>query len=340
MKISNETKVGSLTAISIVLLILGFNFLKGKNLTSKTMRFYAVFGNIQGLATSNAVVINGKQVGTVYSTDGGTDMRRIIVAITMNQTVNVPDNSVAIISPSLLGTTTVEIRLGNSTTYKKNEDTLSTQATSGMLDEAFSRVDPVLVQVKSAVKALDSLLLTVNGVFDPNTKNNIRGVMDNLNKTTATLAVSSASLQTLLNNQTGALAKTLDNLNSFTGGLKNNNAKIDQTLTNLEATTAKFSRLDIEKTLTTLDLTVTDLKNTIAKVNSDKGTLGLLISDTKLYNNLNATSNKLNVLLDDVRTHPKRYVNISVFGRKDKSGPLLVPLPDTVNAPYLSTPNP
>ena len=336
MKISNETKVGSLTAISIVLLILGFNFLKGKNLTTKTMRFYAVFGNIQGLANSNAVVINGKQVGTVYSTDGGKDMRRITVGLSMNQSVDIPDNSVAIISPSLLGTTTVEIRLGNSTVYKKNGDTLATEASSGMLAEAFQKVDPVLLQVKNAVRSLDSLLLTVNSVFDPNTKNNIRAVMENLNRTTAGLAVSSASLQALLNAQTGALAKTMDNLSSFTGGLKNNNAKIDQTLTNLEATTAKFSRLDIEKTLTSLDVTVTELKNTIGKVNSDKGSLGLLINDTKLYNNLNATSNKLNLLLDDVRVHPKRYVNISVFGKKDKSGPLLVPTPDTVNAPYLT----
>ncbi len=335
MKISNETKVGSLTAISIVLLILGFNFLKGKNLTAKTMRFYAVFGNIQGLASSNAVVINGKQVGTVYSTDGGQDMRRIIVAISMNQSVNIPDNSVAVISPSILGTTSVEIKLGSSNIYKQNGDTLATIASSGMFDEALQKVDPVLMQVKNAVKSLDSVLSTVNSVFDPNTKNNIRSVMENLNKTTATLAISSASLQTLLNTQTGTLAKTLDNVSSFTGGLKNNNAKIDQTLTNLEATTAKLSRLEIEKTLTSLDLTVTELKNTIGKVNSDKGTLGLMINDTKLYNNLNATSNKLNLLLDDVRTHPKRYVNISVFGKKDKSGPLLVPLPDTVNAPYL-----
>ena len=124
-------------------------------------------------------------------------------------------------------------------------------------------------------------------------------------------------------------------MSTFTSGLKNNNAKIDQTLTNLEATTAKFSKLELEKTLTSLDLTVTELKNTIGKVNSDKGTLGLLINDTKLYNNLTATSNKLNLLLDDFRVHPKRYVNISVFGRKDKTGSLSVPEPDTLNAPYL-----
>ena len=164
MKISNETKVGSLTAISIVLLILGFNFLKGKNLTTKTMRFYAVFGDIKGLASSNAVIINGKQVGTVFSTEGGKDMRRITVAISMNQAVNIPDNSVAVINPSLLGTTNIEIKLGSSNTFKNNGDTLATADSGGMFDEALQRVDPVLLEVKNAIKALDSVLLSVNNV--------------------------------------------------------------------------------------------------------------------------------------------------------------------------------
>ena len=334
MKISDETKVGSLTAISIVLLILGFNFLKGRDLTVKSMRFYAIFENIQGLASSNAVVINGKQVGTVYNTDGGKDMRKITVVLTINQSVEIPDNSIAVINPSVLGTTSIEIRLGNSQQFINDGDTLATIASKGMLDDAFQKVDPVLLQVKNAIKSLDSVLLTVNNVFDSKTKNNIRGVMENLNTTTASLAISSASLQAILNTQTGALAKTLENVSAFTGTLKNNDAKIDQTLTNLETTTAKFSKLDIEKTLTSINGTINELKNTIGKVNSDKGSLGLLISDPKLYNNLSATSNKLNLLLDDVRVHPKRYINISVFGKKDKNLPLTIPLPDTVNAPY------
>lgn len=335
MKISNETKVGSLSAIAIVLLILGFNFLKGKNLTSKDTQYFAVFHNIQGLTTSNPVVINGKQVGTINRTDGGTDMRRIIVGITMNQPVDIPDSSLAVISPSLLGTTSLEIKLGNNNTYLKNGDTLISRGSAGMFDEAFGKVDPVLIQVKSAVKSLDSVLMTVNSVFDPNTKNNIKATMENLNRTTASLAISSASLQGLLNEQTGTLAKTLDNVSSFTGALKNNNEKLNQTMSNMQATTANLAKLDLQKTLTTLNGTITELKNTIGKVNSDQGTLGLMMNDTKLYNNLNATSNKLNLLLDDVRLHPKRYINVSVFGKKDRSTPLMIPLPDTVNAPYL-----
>ena len=334
MKMSNETKVGSLTAISIVLLILGFNFLKGRSLTVKTVRYYAVFENIQGLATSNAVVINGKQVGTVFSTDGGVDMRKITVVLNLSQTVNIPVNSMALINPSVLGTTSIEIKLGNSQVFKNEGDTLETIASKGMLDEAFQKVDPVLLQVKNAIRSLDSVLLTVNSVFDSNTKNNIKAVMANLSSTTASLAISSASLQSLLNAQTGAVAKTLENVSQFTGTLKNNDKKIEQTLTNLETTTANFSKLNIEKTLSSIDATVNELKNTLENVNSQKGSLGLLISDPKLYNNLTATSNKLNLLLDDVRVHPKRYINVSVFGKKDKSNPLLTPLPDTINAPY------
>lgn len=334
MTISNETKVGSLTAISIVLLILGFNFLKGRNLTVKTMHFYAVFENIEGLTSSNAVIINGKQVGTVYSTDGGEDMRKITVALTLNQSIKIPDNSIAVITPSVLGITSIEIKLGNSKVYKKEGDTLASIATKGMLADAFQKVDPVLIEVSNMIRSLDSVLVTVNSVFDINTKNNIKSVMANLNNTTASLAISSASLQSILNTQSGALAKTLNNVSEITGTLKNSDKKIDQTLTNLETTTSKLSKLELEKTLTTINVTISELKNTIEKVNSDKGSIGLLINDPKLYNNLSATSNKLNLLLDDVRVHPKRYINVSVFGKKDKNTPLSTPLPDTMNAPY------
>ena len=337
MTISNETKVGSLTAIAIVCLILGFNFLKGKTFTEKNARYTATFFNIQGLSVSNPVVINGKQVGSIYSMDGGKDMRKIAVIINMKDDVNIPDDSYAVITKSLLGSVQLEIELGNKTTvFKKDGDSITTLATSDLVGDAMKKLDPVLYQVITAVKSLDSLLTTVNSVFDPSAKNNIKNMLDNLNKTTGSLVVSSASLQSILNTQTGSLAKTLDNVSLFTGALKNNNEKLTQTMNNVEVATNKFAKLDMEKTLTTLNGTIDELKSTISKVNSDKGSLGLLMNDTKLYNNLNATSNKINLLLDDVRLHPKRYVNISVFGKKDKSEALMVPLPDTINAPYLN----
>lgn len=333
MTISNETKVGSLTAIAIVLLILGFNFLKGKSVDST--RYYATFSDVQGLAKGNPVAISGKETGNIYEIDGGKDMKQLKVTINMKDDVNIPDDSYAVITKSLLGAVQLEIKLGNSKTYKKEGDNIQTMAAADFIGDAMKKLDPVLYEVTKAVKALDTLLLTVNSVVDPTTKNNIRATLENLNKTTASLAVSSASLQGMLNAQTGSIAKTVDNLNSFTGALKNNNEKLTQTMTNVEAATGKFAKLDLETTLTNLNGTVSELKSIMTKANSDKGTLGLLMNDPKLYNNLNATSNKLNLLLDDLRLHPKRYVNVSVFGKKDKTEPLMTPLPDTVNAPYL-----
>ncbi|HMG81691.1 MAG TPA: MlaD family protein [Ferruginibacter sp.] len=329
MTISNETKIGILAAVAILAFILGFNFLKGTSLGTKHAKYYAVFDNISGLANGNPVSINGKQIGSVASTDGGRDMRKIVVTISTDMPVDIPNNSVAIINPALLGTTVLEIQLGDATQFYKEGDTISTQAKAGVLDAAFQKLDPVLYEVKTAVTSLDSLLGSVNSVFDNKTKNNIKGTMDNLQK-------SSANLETLLNTQTGALAKTLNNVSEFTGGLKDNDEKINHVMSNLDATTTNLSKLNLEKTLDSLDITINTLKRVVTKINSDTtGTLGRLINNDNLYNNLTSTSNKLNLLLDDVRMHPKRYINISVFGKKNKDEPLMVPLADTVNAPYI-----
>jgi phospholipid/cholesterol/gamma-HCH transport system substrate-binding protein len=335
MKIANETKIGALTAIAITLLILGFNFLKGKTFFGKSYTLYAKYTDVQGLTTSNPVIINGMQVGTVYNITTDKNMKEILVNINLTKDVNIPVNSVATIKPSLLTSPNLEIKLGNATQYLSKNDTLNTAHSAGMLDAAVQEIRPVLGQVKNGVKSLDSLLLNVNGLIDPNAKNNIRGILENLNKTTAGLVVSSASLQTLLNTQTGTLAKSLSNISSFTGNLAGNNDKLTGVLTNLDKTSANLAGLDLQKTLGTLNTTIGELQATIGKLNSNNGTVGLLLNDTKLYNNLTATANKINLLLDDVKTNPKRYVNISVFGKKNKPSALMVPLPDTLNAPYI-----
>jgi len=325
MKISNETKIGALTSIAIVLLILGFNFLKGKSFTSKNTHYYAVFDNIEGLSVGNPVVINGKQVGSVISTDGGRDMRKIVVTINMNLDVDVPDNSVGVITPSLLGTTAFEIKLGNSPTFYKPDAYLQTEASANMFGDALQKIDPVLAQVTIATKDLDTLLNTANAAINVAT---LRGTMENINKMTAQFVTISVSLNRMLNAQNGAISQTMDHLDKFTAGLASNNDKISHITANLETTTDNLSKIDFNS----LQATIDQLRNDIT---TDKGTLGKLLNDNTLYGNLTATSNKLNLLLDDIRTHPKRYINISVFGKKDKSQPLMIPLADTVNAPYI-----
>ena len=334
MKISNETKIGILAAFAITLLILGFNFLKGKTFFGKSHTLYAKYSNVQGLANSNPVMINGLQVGTVYSITPDKSMKQILVNMTLTKDVDIPKNSIATINTDLLGTKSIVIHLGDATQFIPKNDTIATEPTTGIFNEILSKFDPVLGQLKHAVTSVDSVLGNFNKILDPSAKNNIGAMLENLNKTTANLITASASLNVLLNTQTGALAGTLNNLNSFTGNLSKNNDKINSLVDNLDKTAGNLSKLELEKTLNTLNSTIGDLKGTIAKLNSNTGTVGLLLNDTRLYNNLTATANKLNLLIDDLKTNPKRYVNISVFGKKNKDAGLTVPLPDTVNAPY------
>ncbi len=280
-------------------------------------------------------MINGLQVGSVYSITTDKNMKEILVNMNITKDVNIPVNSVATIKTSLLGNISIEIQLGNATSYIPRNGTIATQATIGIFNEVVSQFTPVLNQLGSAVNSVDSVLKSVNSILDPSAKNNIHATLANLNQTTAHLIGASASLQTLLNTQTGALAGTLNNLNSFTSSLDKNSGKITNLVGNLDKTATNLSELDLQKTLTVLNSTIGDLKSTIGKLNTTTGTAGLLLNDTKLYNNLTATANKLNLLIDDLKTNPKRYINISVFGKKNTSPGLTVPLPDTVNAPYL-----
>jgi phospholipid/cholesterol/gamma-HCH transport system substrate-binding protein len=334
VKISNETKVGAISIFALALLILGFNFLKGKKLWSKDTLITARYGNIQGLQNSNPVMINGMQVGSVYKINTDKDMRRILVDMNITKDINIPANSFAVIKTNPLGTPSIEILLGESTTFLKNKDSIATEVSAGILSDVMGKVDPVLNGVKKAVNSADSLLNNFNSVLDPNAKSDIAATIANLNKVTAAMMISTASLNSLLNTQTGALAKTLNNVSGITGNFASNNDKINSVVSNLDKTTTKFSNLNLQKTLDTLDVAINNLKNLIAAFNDSKGTLGMLMHDPTLYKNLASTGNKLNLLLDDVRMNPKRYINISVFGKKKTGEVLLTPLPDTINSPY------
>ena len=335
MKISNETKVGAVAVVSITLLILGFNFLKGKKLFTNNKSLIANFSNVQGLANSNPVTVNGLQVGTVFNITPTKDMRQIVVTLTITKDIDIPDNSIAIIKPSLLGTTSLDIKLGDSHNFLKNKGTILTETNAGIFTDVLKKVDPVLYQVTNAVGSIDTFLRKLNTIVDPQAKSNIGATLENLNKITASLTLSAANLEILLNTQSGTLAKTLNNLSSVTGNLASNNDKISGVLTNLDKTATNLSQLNIQRTLDSLDATINDLKSLVNKVNTNDGTLGRLLNDPSLYKNLASTANKLNLLIDDIRVNPKRYVNISILGKKNTSPPLTLPLPDTMNSPYI-----
>lgn len=192
------------------------------------------------------------------------------------------------------------------------------------MSQVEKNIDPIVAKLNGTLTSLDSLIEVVGGLFDPKVKNNFTAIFSHL-------AASSASLEKMLNSENSMLAHTLNHVDSFTGNLVKNNKRIDTTLSNLQKTTEDLSKAKISETVASINSTMEQLKTVIDKVNSPNGSLGLLINDKKLYQNLEGTTRSLNTLLDDVRVHPKRYVNISVFGKKDKSGPLTAPLSDSTS---------
>ena len=325
MKISNETKIGVLAVVAITGLILGFNFLKGSSLFQNTTKLYAIFDNVEGLDVSNAILINGLQVGTVAAiNESDRDLSRgIVVTITLKKKVNIPKNSVGVINSGFISSASIVITKGDDTHFLENGDTLQTKQKSNLFSQVEQSVNPVILKLGGTLTSLDSLVQVIGSMFDPRLKNNFSTIIGNL-------AASSAQLQILLNAQTGALAQSLKNMNQFTANLAQNNDKITRTLDNVEKTTSNLAAAKIPETVQSLQSAVNEMKTLVGKLNSNNGSLGLLLNDKKLYQNLEGTTRSLNTLLDDLRLHPKRYVNISVFGKKDKSGPLMAQISDSM----------
>lgn len=319
MKISNETKVGVLTIVAITLLIFGFNFLKGNNVLHKSKKIYAVFSEVGSLEKSNDVKIKGNSIGKVYEKDfTDNNASGILITINLTSTVNIPKNSIAKIASPIGGTPYVSIQLGDSSVYLKNGDTIETKLAGGILGDLTSQVNPTLEKARTAIDTLTTVLASVNKLFDPSTKGNIQGIINNL-------LVSSASLKQLLDVETGLLAKTVVNLNEVTGNLKTNNDTITSILHNVNTTTQNLAALNLGRTLDSLQSTVNQINNVVYKFNHNNGTLGLLMNDRQLYDNLRNTALAMEILIDDIKVHPKRYVNVSVFGKKDKGDYLTSP---------------
>lgn len=326
MKLSNETKVGILTITAIVLLVLGFNFLKGSNIFSKPDVLFAKFADIGTLDKSNPVKINGLQVGTVYNVKQfDKEVDSIVVEIHLTRDISIPRNSVAFIDGSILGSAFIKIEKGESNDYYKSGDTISTRLDGGIIGNIQSQLAPTITRVNQTLDSLRIAIGSIASVFDPNTKNNMQDLIANL-------TVSSAHLQRLLNSQTGALASSLNNLSSVTANLAKNNDAVTSSIRNVEVTTSKLASANIEGTVAALQGAVNELKSTIANLNSKNGSLGLLMNDRELYDRLNRVAEQLRtvalsaeITLDDLRLNPKRYLNFSLIGGKDKGEPLTSP---------------
>ena len=299
MKLTKEIKIALVAIVGILVMYFGINFLKGMNLFSTNNTYYMTFDDIQGLGASTPIYADGYKVGTVdgmeydYKENGP-----IKVKVDINKDLRIPQGSKAEIVKDLMGNLQVNLLLANNPRERVEPGGIIPGAVNGgMMDKAANLV-PV---VEKMLPKLDSILTSVNALLaDPA----LAASLHNVETITSNLTISTRELNTLmagLNNQVPGMVR-----------------KANGVLDNTNRLTANLASLDVQGTLNKVNQTLESAHQFTEKLNSNQGSLGLLMNDTKLYDNLTSTMGHADSLVIDLKAHPKRYVHFSVFGRKDK----------------------
>lgn len=312
MKISNETKVGILASFAIAVFIIGYNFLKGNDVFTREKDFYAIYDKVDGLSVSKPVLVNGYQIGRVAALTLQSN-GKILATFKIDPKYDIPKNTIARLeSTDLLGSKAVVFDLGNSTSYAADGDTLNANIQANILDQ----MEPVQKKAQVLISRLDSILISVNSILNPNFQKNVESSFNSIAGTLQTLESTSKTLDGMVGVQSKRIDNILSNAESISANLKNNNEQITGILTNFNQLSDEMAKANFKQTLENANKAVSELQAAINKVNQGNGSLALLLNDDKLYNNLNNASNNLDKLMIDLRANPKRYVSFSVFGGK------------------------
>ncbi|GAA4449619.1 MlaD family protein [Rurimicrobium arvi] len=317
MALSKEAKTGLMVAISIAVIAVGTYYLKGFNLFSSEKKYYCYFDNVEGLAESSTVQVKGKVVGNVTRIIlQGND--KVKVEIGVSKKVQLPQGTVAaIFSPDLMSAKSLKLELGNSSTILNAEAEIPTKIIPGPIDKITGQLDPIMTNAGQVILRLDSVMLAIQTVLDAETQQNLHQSMASLETTMRNFASLSASL----NRESAQLAGVIRNANSITANIARNSDNIDGIMTNLRSTTDKLSKAELDQMVNKLEQTLNETQILMGKINRGEGSLGMMANDKQLYNNLSSSLTSLDKLLDDLKKHPSRYINIRLFGRAPKDNP-------------------
>lgn len=314
MAISKEAKTGLMVSVSVIVIILGTYFLKGFNLFSSDRTYNCYFENVQGLTPSAAVQIRGTVVGNVSEIQlQGKEKVKVVIAV--DKDIKLPQGTTAaLISPDLMGGKVLRLDLGNSTTMLEKDAIIPAVVELGPLDKVTAQLDPVLTNAGNVMLRLDSIMQSIQAIFNDETRVNLQQSVASMESTMKNFA----SLSSSLNNESAQLAGIIRNANSITANVANNSKNIDAVMNNLRVTTDKISKAELDKMVNKLQLTLDETQILMGKINRGEGSLGLMANDKQLYNNLSTSMASLDRLLDDLKKHPSRYINIRLFGRAPK----------------------
>ncbi len=320
LKLSRELRIGLLTVVTLAAFIWSFNFLKGKDLFNRQRTFYAAYENVAGLMTANAVTINGLSVGQVSKMSfNPANPNKIIVELSISNSVRIPKNSVArIFSSDLLGTRGIQLVLGDSPEDAISGDTLVSQVQKSLQDEVNNMVQPIIMKAENMMSSMDTVLTVISEVFNKQTRDNLINTIESLKNTMANLQGATQTADTLLSSQKTRLAKIIANVESISTNLKQNNDNLSKIIANAASISDTIAKSNISNTMNNLNNSVEGLSRIVQKIETGEGTLGQLVNNDKMYRELEASSRELKLLIEDMKLHPERYVQFSVFGKSAK----------------------
>lgn len=297
--LTKEVKIALVTIVGVVILFFGMNFLKGLNLFSSTDDYFIEFKDISGLSSSSPIYADGYQVGTVKDVIydyTNTNPTKVVVAI--DKAMRIPEGSSAEIVSDMMGNVKVNLLLANNPRSRiMPGQTIRGDVNNG----AMGQLSAMIPAVEAMLPKLDSILASVNALFaDPA----LAQTLHNVETVTQNLTTSSAELNKLM--------ATMNH------GVPTMMTKANRVLDNADVLTANLASLDLASTKQQVDNTIASVQQLTNRLNSNDGTLGLLMNDPSLYNNLTSTMRDADSLLVNLRQHPKRYVHFSLFGKKDK----------------------
>ena len=306
MKLSREVKTGLIVILGILCVIFGYSYLKASSLFDNSKTFYAVYDDVGGLQPGTEVVINGFSVGNVNNIRFKDDSGKLLVTFSVSSDFEFSTNSKAeLYDTGIIGGKGIQIiPVFDGSSAAKSGDTLSANVKPGLTALVQEKLTPLQLKVEGAVSNADSLLMNFNDVLDDPTKRELRQSIAGLNSLVKSFQVSANAMNQLLENNKQQLDSSIKNINTTSA----NFAKLSKSL----------SEADLGKTIKNLENTISSLNSVLAKIEKGEGSLGKMANNDELYNNLSNASRELDLLLQDFRLNPKRYVNVSVFGKKQK----------------------
>lgn len=316
MKLTRELKTAILVIASIALFIWGYSFLKGKDLFSHYKTLYVEYNNVEGLEKSAPVSINGLTIGKVSGITIDPETAKIRVELQINTDFPIRSSSKAeIYAPSPIGGKLIAILPGKEGAEVADGATLEASEKLGLTDELAKQIEPLKDKVVKLLDNANAMLENINQVLDANSKEHLRNSLANLDATIASFKSTATNANDLV----------VENKSKISGTLSN----AEKASANLNKLTDDLAKANLKETIAKLDATLANVNTMVSDMQSGKGTMGKLMKDDKLYTNFTKTSKELELLLQDLRLNPTRYVNVSLFGKKNK--PYVAPSNDTIN---------